>query len=301
MPMRLSAQELLEEMGFTLEDVERRKKVVGLEQADLQRIATVQGVVTELGPQLTNTFFDFLRGLNEADGLLKNPPLLEEARKLKTEHLLAMVSGHYGLEYVEQRLRLGLIYSQSRLDVRIFIGAFHHLLKNLGAAIMKGSERSPQAGFEAFMSLEKLAFFDLSIITDVLVFERERTISEQQQAIRELSTPVLKIRERLLLLPLVGTIDSRRAAMITENVLHGIRSNRAKGIVIDVTGVPGLDSKVARNLLRTVAAAELMGAKVVVTGISADVAQSLTVLGMDLSRFNAVGDLERGLESARLA
>src|SRR5690606_4113176 len=116
---------------------------------------------------------------------------------------------------------------------------------------------------------------DIGIHTDVLLHERERTIGRQSEAIRELSVPVLQIRERLLLLPLIGIIDSHRAQLITENLLEAIRRTRAKGVVIDVTGVATIDSKVANHLVQTVTAARLMGAFAIVSGITADVAQSM--------------------------
>src|SRR5262252_11016791 len=94
------------------------------------------------------------------------------------------------------------------------------------------------------------------------VQERERTIREQQEAIRELSTPVLQVRERLLILPIIGVIDPQRARQVTEQLLRGIRANRAKVVVIDITGVPAVDSTVANHLVQTVDASRLMGATV---------------------------------------
>jgi rsbT co-antagonist protein RsbR len=230
--------------------------------------------------------------------MLANRSIAERARQLKREHLLAMVQGDYGIEYVEQRLRLAMLYSKAGLDLRVFLAAFHHLLKNIGLTVMKHFEHTPLDGFEAFMSLKKVAFFDIGIIVDVMVFERERVIRQQQDAIRELSTPVLQIRERLLLLPIIGVIDTHRARLVTESLLKAIRANRAKVVVMDITGVATIDSKVANHVIQTVTAAKLMGATVIVTGLSAEVAQSLVVLGIDLAKLNTVGDLQGGLEEA---
>lgn len=130
------------------------------------------------------------------------------------------------------------------------------------------------------------------------VEERERTIRQQQEAIRELSTPVLQVRERLLILPMIGVIDTQRARQLTEQLLRSIRDNRARVVVIDITGVPSVDSKVANHLAQTVEASRLMGATVVVTGLSAEVAQTLVMVGVDLGKINAVGDLQSGIEEA---
>lgn len=133
------------------------------------------------------------------------------------------------------------------------------------------------------------------------VQERERIIRVQQEAIRELSTPVLQIRDSLLVLPIIGAIDSQRARQLTEQLLRSIRANRARVVIIDVTGVPVVDSKVANHLVQTVEASRLMGARVIITGLSAEIAQILVTLGLDLAKINAVGDLQGGLEEAERA
>ncbi len=130
------------------------------------------------------------------------------------------------------------------------------------------------------------------------VQERERTIRQQQEAIRELSTPVLQVRERLLILPIIGVIDPQRARQLTEQLLQGIRTNRAKVVVIDITGVAAMDSNVANHLVQTVEASRLLGATVIVTGLSPEIAQTLVTIGVDLTKMNTVGDLQGGIEEA---
>src|SRR4051812_14367053 len=128
------------------------------------------------------------------------------------------------------------------------------------------------------------------------VEERERVIREQQESIRELSTPVLQVRDRLLILPIIGVLDSARARQLTEQLLGAIQANRAKVVVIDITGVATIDVTVANHLVQTVAAARLMGADAIITGLSSKIAQTLVDLNVDLSMMNTVGDLQGGLE-----
>jgi rsbT co-antagonist protein RsbR len=130
------------------------------------------------------------------------------------------------------------------------------------------------------------------------VEERERVIRQQQDSIRELSTPVLPVRERLLILPIIGVLDSERARQLTEQLLTGIRTHRAKVVVIDITGVPDVDEAVANHLVRTVDASRLMGASVIITGLSPLIAQTLVTIGVDLSKMDTIGDLQGGLEEA---
>ena len=130
------------------------------------------------------------------------------------------------------------------------------------------------------------------------VRERERIIRQQQDAIRELSTPVLQIRERILILPIIGVLDEQRANQFTEQLLDGIRHHRAKVVVIDITGVPDVDSEVANHLVQAVDASRLMGASVILTGLSPEIAQTLVTVGVDLGKMNTVGDLQGGVEEA---
>ena len=134
------------------------------------------------------------------------------------------------------------------------------------------------------------------------VEERERVIKEQQEALRELSTPVLQLRDRLLILPIIGVLDSARARQLTEQLLGAIRDNRATVVVIDITGVATIDRTVANHLVQTVEASRLMGARTILTGLSSEIAQTLVDLDVDLGMMKTVGDLQGGLEEAeRLA
>jgi rsbT co-antagonist protein RsbR len=293
-----TARALMQEMGLTDAVIERRKQIVGFESSDLGRILALREFVIEHTDEYMSAFFAHLASFDEARPLLSNRSTLERARQLKREHLVAMVQGDYGARYVEQRLELGSLYARVGLDTRIFLGAFVQLLKHISTGVMRRFERSTMEAHDNLMSLNKVAFFDLGLITDLLVYERERIIRQQQEAIRELSTPVLQIRDRLLLLPIIGVIDTHRARLITDGLLRAIRSNRAKVVVMDITGVATIDSRVANHLLQTVTAARLMGAQLIVTGLSSDVAQSLVALGIELTKLNTVGDLQGGLDEA---
>ena len=120
----------------------------------------------------------------------------------------------------------------------------------------------------------------LVVVALAFSMERERVISQQQASIQDLSTPVLRIRDRLLLLPIIGLIDSDRARQLTEQMLGAIREFRAGVVVMDITGVAAVDSKVANHLIQTVDAARLLGTTVVVTGVSPAIAQTIVTVGV---------------------
>jgi anti-anti-sigma regulatory factor len=128
--------------------------------------------------------------------------------------------------------------------------------------------------------------------------KNEEQIKEQAKAIEELSTPVIQLWDGILVLPLIGTIDSARAKQIMENLLSEIVQTKSSQVVIDITGVPIVDTGVASRLMRTVEAARLMGAECILTGISPIIAQTLVTIGVNLGSIKTGATLKNGLESA---
>jgi rsbT co-antagonist protein RsbR len=137
-----------------------------------------------------------------------------------------------------------------------------------------------------------------AVFAQSFVSTNEQVIARQQQAIRQLSTPVLQLRPGLLLLPIVGVLDSERLEQLRTGLLEGIRRRRAAVVVLDVTGVPEIDEVATHQLIGAVASAHMMGATVIVSGLSAEIASTLVNARIDLGRVTSVGDLESGIELA---
>jgi anti-anti-sigma regulatory factor len=134
-----------------------------------------------------------------------------------------------------------------------------------------------------------------------MLTELEERTAEQARLlalVEELSTPVIPIFEDTIALPLVGGIDSRRAQRITADLLEGISQRRAKIAIIDITGVPAVDTAVVNSLMQAVQAAELMGCQVVLTGIRPEIAHTLVILGVDLGEVVTLRNLQSGIEYA---
>jgi len=126
----------------------------------------------------------------------------------------------------------------------------------------------------------------------------QELIDAQRRAIQELSTPVIPVMERIIVLPLVGSIDSMRARDITRSLLAGISAHRAKVVILDVTGVSIMDTGIVNHLNKTIQAARLKGARTIVTGVSDAVAESIVDLGIDWSEITTLSNLQIGLVTA---
>jgi rsbT co-antagonist protein RsbR len=279
---RTTAATVMQEMRVDEADVRRRLTFVGFGPEDQRRLAQVRDVVERGADDLANEFFAHLQGFDEAQTLFRDPPLLDAARRLKREHIVALVTGPYDAAYAGQRIELALTYSTVRLPVNLFLGAFHTMMRSMGERIMKSLPREPEKGFAAFMSVKKVAFFDLGLMTDVLIAERERIIRAQTETILELSTPVLQVWDQVLAVPLIGTLDSARTQRVMESLLEAIAAREARYVILDVSGVPTVDTAVAQHLMKTIQAARLMGARTLLSGVRPETAQAMVHLGISL-------------------
>lgn len=136
------------------------------------------------------------------------------------------------------------------------------------------------------------------VLSSHFLSAREAIIHRQAHSLLDMSTPVISLWDAILLLPLVGIVDSVRAVQVAERLLEAIGQTEAEVTLIDVTGVPVMDTSVVRHLLRAVAAAEMLGTKVILTGISPTTAQTIVKLGIDLSRVPTRGTLKAGVALA---
>jgi rsbT co-antagonist protein RsbR len=127
---------------------------------------------------------------------------------------------------------------------------------------------------------------------------QDEIIRAQEAALAELSTPLIPFSDRVVVMPLVGAVDSRRAQQVIDTLLSGIANTRAQVVILDITGVAMVDTQVANGLLRAAQAVKLLGAQAVLTGIRPEVAQALVGLGVDLSGIVTRGTLQSGIAFA---
>ena len=135
-------------------------------------------------------------------------------------------------------------------------------------------------------------------IIEAYSVEWDRTVSLQRIALQELSASLIPVFEKISVMPLVGTIDTERAKLIMENLLEGVVKQRAEVVLLDITGVPVVDTMVAHHIIQAADAVRLVGAKCMLVGIRPEIAQTIVTLGINLNDFTTTSTLQRGMQEA---
>lgn len=293
-PLSAANATILQEMDLSEREIDARKAFLEFAEDDVETLKGLNELAQKYAPSVIEDFYKHIFRFDDTRAFFRDPATLSRVKQLQMDYFLGLTQGNYGASYVANRLKVGLVHQRIRLEFKWYLGAYNFYLRSVMTRLFEASAKNPAKALTGLKSLVKLVFLDISLAMQTYM----QTIQQQQEAIRELSTPVLQLRPRLLMLPIVGVIDSQRAKQLTDSLLRAIRANRAKVVVMDITGVAAVDSKVANHLLQTVAAAKLMGTAVIVTGLSAEVAQALVALGVDIAKLTTVGDLQGGLEEA---
>jgi rsbT co-antagonist protein RsbR len=282
------------EMNLNDHEVDQRKAWLGFDDDDVELLGRMDDLVDpHVGAIVDALTAELVRA---GDG---PSPRDERGRQALRQYFGGLTSaGAMDDGFVDRRLTMvDALRHHVSPDISWYLAAYLFYLNDVAKRLREqsGDVTEMQA---MYRTLAKVLFLDLGLAIDSYLFDRDRTIRSQQRQLEELSTPVLQLRPGLLILPIIGLLDARRAQQLTEQLLQAIRSRRGKVVVLDVTGVAAVDSRVANHLIQTVDAARLMGATAIVTGVSPEVAQTLVGLGISLGNVTTVADLQGGIDEA---
>jgi rsbT co-antagonist protein RsbR len=277
-------------------ELRSRRAFFELTDEDLARLASLRTFAEKHTEGIVDDFYQLLLGHPETRRFFPDEVTVRRVKRTQREYFLGLFAGRCDLAYVEDRLRVGAIHERIGLAPKWYLGAYRRYLQLMRDRLF--ADYPADEASAAFSSVERIVFFDVALANDTYIAANLEAIGRHQAAIRELSTPVIRVHERILLLPLIGAIDSIRAQQVMDTVLLRIVEEKAKCIIIDIAGVPVVDTKVADNLVKTTASVRLLGAETVLTGISAQVARTIIQLGVDISSMHTLSSLSEGIELA---
>ena len=277
-------------------EIESRRAFFEVTDEDLARLAGLRPFAERHGAAVVEGLYRLILGHPESRAFFTDESMVVHVKKMQREYFIGLFAGRCDQAYVEDRLRVGAAHERIGLAPKWYIGAYSRYLRIVLDQL--AADLAPAEAQAAMQSITKLVAFDMALAIDTYNAAHLDTMARQQAAIRELSTPVIRVYERVLLLPVVGTVDSHRAEQIMEQLLLRVVEEQARVIIVDIAGVPVVDTRVADHLIKTTAAVRLLGAETVLTGISAHVARTIIQLGVDITGMHTLARLSDGIELA---
>jgi rsbT co-antagonist protein RsbR len=280
------------------DECKRRLEFFELKEDDFKRLIDLKSFADRWTVEITEGLYELIMKHPESRSFFPDDATLARVKRLQNSYFLHLFSGTYDLNYVRDRLRVGAAHERIGMPPKLYLGAYRRYLALIHEKLMDHFKGNTEEAIKALATIRKIIFFDMALAIDTYIVAYLETMTRHQAAIRELSTPVIKVYDRILLLPIVGTIDTQRANQIMETVLVQVVEQQAKVIIIDIAGVAVVDTKVADHILQTTAAVQLLGARTVLTGISASVARTVIQLGVEMTRVETRSKLAEGIELA---
>lgn len=260
--------------------------------------------VADLSPLIEQNIDGILQDYYSRDGGYDHPSdentsgSMQEVRAQQRRHLLELFDAGLDQKYFESREAAGIFNESYGISPSFYMGLYTYAINRVCELVQDSCEDAAEAQ-TVQRSLRKTAACHQALTMEAFSAARTEAIEQRERQLSELPTPVLRLQEGLLLVPVVGTLDSHRSRLLTIQILDAIRDQSARAVVLDITGVAAVDSMVANHLIQTMTATRLMGAYSVLTGISSEVAQALVKIGVTGEALNPAGDLERGVATAR--
>lgn len=277
-------------------ELRARRAFYEITDEDLARLAGLRAFGERNGAAIVDALYQLLLEQPESRTFFPDDNTVSHVKAKQRDYFLGLFQGRLDLAYVEDRLRVGAVHERIGMPPKLYIGAYSRYLRLLFDRLL--AELPVDEAHAAYRSLAKIVAFDKGLAIDTYIAANLNTVARHQAALRELSTPVIRVHRRILLLPLVGTVDSHRAAQIMETLLLGVVEEQARAVIVDIAGVPTVDTMVADHLLKTTEAVRLLGAETILTGISAQIARTVVQLGVDISTMHTRARLEDGIELA---
>ena len=264
---------------------------------DLERIRDFAAQAHPSMDRMVSDWYEWLEKQPEYEQFFSDKETLQRAVTLQVEYWKTFLKGAVDEAYVESRQRVGTVHARIGLPLNTYFAGMNEFLL-VFAKYLDETEMESRIRAKTLESVAKLCHLDTAIIVETYNRFVEETVTAQAKSLMEMSTPVTQIWSGILLLPIVGLIDSKRARDIMNATLAKIGETQARIFIMDISGVGVVDTAVANHLIKLTQATRLLGCECTISGVSPSIAQTFVDLGIDVGRIKTTATMKDALAHA---
>jgi rsbT co-antagonist protein RsbR len=278
----------------TLAEWEERKRFVGFTDDDAALLGGLAPLFERIADDVMVAMYDLFMSFEETARYFPDEKTTSRVKAMQKQYFLEFAGGDYGDAYLQKRLKVGRTHQRIGLEPRWYTGAFT-IYGRLLFPKLREEFSDPLEVDKAYLALHKLFSLDQELTVSTYSAVREHSLRLLSDEILDVSTPVVQLWSGVIAVPLIGTLDTRRAQTFMERTLDSVVEHQADYVIVDITGVPTMDTRTAQHILETISAVKLLGAHLVLTGVRPAIAQTLVQLGIDFSGIATRSSLASGL------
>ena len=288
-----------EDLSDTAVEIERLKALVELysfTSDDRKNVRAAGEILIPQLPEFIESFYQWQEKLPEFDHFFSDDNLLQKVKEKQQDYWTEFFQAKIDDAYMEKREIVGQTHARIGLGLNTYFAAM-----NMSSVLLINLiKENANEAFSAYLveSVTKLINLDTAIVADAYATVTYETAAAQSKSLMEMSTPVTQIWEGILLLPIVGIIDSKRAQDIMNASLVNISKTQAQVFIMDISGVGVVDTAVANHLIQITKATRLMGCEAVISGVSPAIAQTIVELGIDVGKVKTTATMRDALANA---
>ncbi|MEM7182639.1 MAG: protoglobin domain-containing protein [Spirochaetota bacterium] len=267
-----------------------------LSKEDIQLLKEAGTKLEHEFSKLLNEFYDWLETTPEYEVYFSDPAFLKQVKGMQLKYWKDFFNSPVDEHYITSRKRIGMAHAKIGLSLTIFFAGVSNFYSSFSTRI-RAMEKGNKA-FDTMLAFTRRLHLDTTIIVDTFNTLTNEKIAEQNRALMEMSTPVTAIWEGILMLPIVGVMDSKRTQDIMDSILIKISQTQAAITIIDISGVAVVDTAVANHLIKITKATKLMGCETIISGISPEISQTIVELGIDVGSIITTSTLRHAFKTA---
>lgn len=276
------------------------EELLGMYNITSVQLEMIQALSDRMMPEITRLIEQFYVWMGKHPDMMaffRSEAALKHVQQAQIVYWQRLMQASIDDDYLNDRRRIGEIHARIGLPVMIYMAGVSMMYEALGG-LLQSMLRSSEESMEANQAIANVLHMDAGLICQAFVDKRDQLLNEQSQAVMAMSTPVTEIWDGILLLPIVGIVDSKRSEDIMNAVLESIKTSKAKEFILDISGVGVVDTAVANYLISITKATALMGCRSTVSGISPSISKTIVQLGIDIGDVNTTSTMMDALASA---